>query len=215
MNEILGIPRDIEGDVVECGCLHGASTANLSLACAITGRKLYVCDSFEGLPEPVDDDDQYTTIGNEKAFYKWKKGKLASIGGIEGVMENVRKFGSIESCVFVKGFFSDTLPTIKTRKIVLIFEDADMYSSVKDVVRYLWKKLQPGCRLYTHEPFSREVVSIFYDREWWKENIGEDYPGLTGSGSDGAMDGIARIWAGYAVRSSKWAVVRDGKSVCF
>src|SRR6266567_2092263 len=40
----------IEGDLVECGCYLGGSSAKLSLVAAALGRRLWVCDSFQGLP---------------------------------------------------------------------------------------------------------------------------------------------------------------------
>jgi O-methyltransferase len=49
---VLQVPRSTPGSVVECGCYVGGSTANLSLVCAATGRKLIIFDSFQGLPEP-------------------------------------------------------------------------------------------------------------------------------------------------------------------
>ncbi|MEW5924323.1 MAG: hypothetical protein AB1746_10080, partial [Candidatus Zixiibacteriota bacterium] len=47
---------DASGAVVECGCFSGASTAKLSILCHMTGRKLHVFDSFEGLPESASGD---------------------------------------------------------------------------------------------------------------------------------------------------------------
>jgi hypothetical protein len=46
--EILSIPRHVKGDVVECGCWNGASTASLSLACRLTSRRLLVCFPSRG-----------------------------------------------------------------------------------------------------------------------------------------------------------------------
>lgn len=54
--KLLETSPHVQGDVVECGCWKGGSTVNLSLVCAITGRKLKVYDSFEGLPPPVEGD---------------------------------------------------------------------------------------------------------------------------------------------------------------
>ena len=42
------------GDVVECGCYAGGSTAKLSIVAKALGKRVFVFDSFEGLP-PVDD----------------------------------------------------------------------------------------------------------------------------------------------------------------
>src|SRR5206468_13103762 len=41
---------EAEGEMVECGCYAGGSSAKLSLLAKILDRKLTVFDSFEGLP---------------------------------------------------------------------------------------------------------------------------------------------------------------------
>jgi len=51
--KLLELPPETKGDIIECGCWQGGSTINLSIISAITGRKLRVCDSFEGLPDLV------------------------------------------------------------------------------------------------------------------------------------------------------------------
>src|SRR5262245_59072634 len=43
------LSMDAEGDIVECGCFAGASSAKLSIVAQAMGKKLIVCDSFEGL----------------------------------------------------------------------------------------------------------------------------------------------------------------------
>jgi len=177
---ILRVPPSVGGDVVECGCFNGGSTTMLSLACSLTHRRLFVCDSFEGLPEPRADE--------KRAFYgegetdTWRKGRFASRGGLEGVKRNIAAYGHIEACHFVKGFFSETLGHLPTESIVLVFEDADLVSSVEDCLRHLWPKLQPGSKFYCHEPWSIDVVSLFYDKTWWKREFGLRPPGFFGSG---------------------------------
>ena len=94
----------------------------------------------------------------------------------------VRKFGSLEACEFVKGYFADTLSTLDTESIVLIFEDADLKSSVQCCLKSLWPKLQKNCRFVCHEPWSINVVSVFYDRQWWRDHLGTHPPGFYGSG---------------------------------
>src|SRR5437867_12051249 len=56
--KILETPPEVEGDIVECGTWKGGSAANLSLVCRITGRRLRIYDSFEGLPESLPGDRQ-------------------------------------------------------------------------------------------------------------------------------------------------------------
>jgi hypothetical protein len=209
VSEILGLPRHVKGDVVECGCCNGVSTANLSMACKIAGRRLFACDSFEGLPPPVEGEEY--AFQSDKTFYKWHGGDFASKGGIEGVKDVVRKHGSIETCTFVKGYFKDTLASIPASKIALVFEDADLPSSVEDCVRHLWGRMVEGAMFYSHEPWSTGVVGLFYDKKWWHDAFGTDPPGFFGSGN-GIMSGISRTHVGYAEKFDKGAAIARGKA---
>jgi len=133
---ILNLPRSLNGDVVECGAFGGASTVNLSLVCALTGRRLFVCDSFEGLPKP-EEAERHTIVAGSKAYYYWQQGEYAAEGGLKAVMETVSRFGNIEVCRFVKGYFKDTLKDLDTDSIALVFEDADLPSAVRDCLIHL------------------------------------------------------------------------------
>src|SRR5687767_4419901 len=88
--KILETPPDLAGDIVECGSWKGGSAANLSLVCKITGRKLRIFDSFQGLPPPKAGD-------REGALYN--PGDYS--GSLDEVKENIRKYGAIECCEFV------------------------------------------------------------------------------------------------------------------
>ena len=82
---------DTEGCIVECGTWKGGSAVNLSLVCKMTGRKLIIYDSFEGLPEGRTEDRQ--------GFYETGDYR----GPLEEVQANLKRFGSIEVCEFRKG----------------------------------------------------------------------------------------------------------------
>lgn len=211
VQEIFRLPKSLHGDVVECGCFNGASTVSLSRACALVGRRLFVCDSFEGLPAPKDN-ERYEVHGGSADYYLWEKGEFASEGGVEGVKRNVERFGDLEPCRFVKGFFSDTLGDIETDSVVLIFEDADLRSSVEDCLKGLWPKLQDGCKFFSHEPWSVQVVSLFYDASWWTENLDTHAPGFHGSGP-GLVAGLAYATMGYAQKFDVQAVKTEGQKI--
>lgn len=205
---ILNIPGSLKGDVVECGAFNGASTASLSLVCSLTGRRLFVCDSFEGLPAP-DEAEKYAIVSGTEAYYQWQAGEYASEGGLQAVQYTVSRFGKIEVCEFVKGYFSDTLEDLGTDAIVLVFEDADMSSSVRDCIIHLWPKLQEGCRFYCHEPWSTDVVGLFYDKSLWKTNLGIEPPGFFGSGH-GLSIGSAYTRMGYAQKVNESTILEHG-----
>ena len=126
---ILALPKSLKGEVVECGCYKGASTSSLSLACEMTGRRLIVCDSFEGLPEVAENDRLHVSL-QLRRYETYKKGEFK--GGLEEVKENVSRFGAIGVCEFVKGYFEDTLGGLDGR-CALIFLDVDLHKFAQDV----------------------------------------------------------------------------------
>ncbi len=212
IDEIFKIPKGKKGDIVECGCYNGASTICLSIACALTKRKLFVCDSFEGLPVP-NEDEKYDVSDNDLLKYRqWEKGQFASKGGLDGVKGIVARYGNIEVCEFVKGYFCDTLKTIRTESVVMVFEDADIASSVRDCILYLWPKLQENCKFYCHEPWSVNVVALFYDKNFWENEFSSPPPGFFGSGY-GIIRAGSYINMGYAIKTDTKRILLSGKKI--
>jgi O-methyltransferase len=203
VHHIFRVPKLLKGDVVECGCCNGLNTISMSVACALTSRRLIVCDSFRGLPKPRENEG-YTVFGDTDTYLLWQEGDFASVGGLEAVKERINKFGNLEACQFIEGYFKDTLKDINTDSIVLIFEDADLPSSVEDCLRYLWPKLKEGCGFYSHEPWSLEIVSLFFDKEWWEKELQTGPPGFF-------MSGKKRPAIGYAIRRDFAKIKKYGK----
>jgi len=175
--EILSIPPSTPGDVIECGCWKGASTSNLSIACARAGRRLIVADSFQGLP---DDDPGVTHDYPHVGVYGYyAKGMYA--GRQEEVAENIRRHGDITSCHFMPGFFSETLKDLRG-PIAFAFLDVDLASSMRDCVRHIWPRLEDGGFVYTDDSCDMEVVRVWFDDEWWRSEVGCRAPGYVGSG---------------------------------
>jgi O-methyltransferase len=202
---VLSLPKSLEGDVVECGCFKGSSTASLSLACKMTGRKLTVCDSFEGLPEIAPDDVMHVSLEHRR-YETYQKGEYR--GALEEVQENVRRHGAIEVCSFVKGYFENTLGGLDG-KYAFIFLDVDLHESLKTCLIHLWPRLEEYGLLFTHEAQQLDYVSRFFDRAWWKETFDQEPPGLIGAGS-GVPIGLSRgSGLGYAVKLPKGKAVTE------
>jgi O-methyltransferase len=175
---VLRVPRATEGSVVECGCYVGGSTVNLSLVCAMTGRKLIVFDSFEGLPEPKEYDRWHHSVhlGHTDIYYK---GRFAAAR--EVVERNVSRFGDISVCEFRAGYYDKTMSDV-SEPVVMAFLDVDLIDSLKPCLKGLWPNLQPGCRIYTHEARNLPLVAVYFDQAWWRRELNEDAPGFVGSG---------------------------------
>ena len=196
MTEILRCPAELEGDVIECGVWKGGMTIGLSIACKIANRKLLVCDSFEGLPEPVDADRRHKAVmmpidprrakalGEhfEDGVRVYRKGEY--LGTREEVEQNVSRWGEISVCRFVPGYFHESLPQALTsdQKFVFVVIDVDLFQSMRDCLLHIWPRLQPGCKLYTDDGGELDIAAIFFERDWWRRNFGENPPGLIGAG---------------------------------
>ncbi len=168
--KLLEIPPEVDGVVVECGCYLGGSTANLSLVCEIVGRDLIVYDSFEGLPAP-DPRDKY---GNP-----FTEGVLDA--DLEQVKANVRRYGAIDRCTFVKGFFADTLPQHE-QPTVLCFLDVDLQGSLHDCVINLWPHLTEKGYVFIDEYVFSDYCALFYSERYLARELRRDAAGLARSG---------------------------------
>lgn len=143
---------NVPGDFVECGVWKGGSAGLMGLAMAKYDahkkRKLHLFDSFEGLPEPSEED------GVDAAIYSGgvSSGKLSSVHQCEAGLDEVQTFlfGKIglpkSSIIFHQGWFQDTLPKLKEepKEIALLRLDGDWYESTKVCFDHLYSRLSKG-----------------------------------------------------------------------
>jgi O-methyltransferase len=176
-DHLLSLP--VAGDIVQCGAFKGGSTAKLSVLAKLTGRKLYVCDSFEGLPDTADSRQRYVSFGDQPD-YIFGAGEYA--GSLDEVRANVAKAGEIDVCTFVKGWFQDSLPTLDVRP-AFVFTDVDYVASARDCLRWLWPRLAPGGVWFTHEAMFLTYIEGIMDPDWWTETLREAPPVLVGGGA--------------------------------
>jgi O-methyltransferase len=188
------------GAVVECGTYQGASAVGLSVACALTGRKLYICDSFKGLPEPAVGDQDHA-IMRDSLIATYQKGSW--LGSLEVVRDNIQKYGDLSVCSFIEGYFDRTLPNF-SEPVALAFCDVDLVESLKTCMQYLWPLMTDGGLFFAHEAHHYEIASLFYDRQWWSE-MGFQAPGLVGAGSGIGLflqaDGTFGSSLGYTIKN--------------
>jgi O-methyltransferase len=194
---LMRLPASVEGSVVECGCYKGGATANLSLVARLVGRKLYVFDSFEGLPEPKPHDARHLAM-NINEVHSYKKGSWC--GPLATVEANIAKYGAPEACILIKGYFESTLVMFSV-PVAFVFCDVDLRESLETCLTHLWPLLSPSGLLFTHEAHHLEIASLFYDRAVWRDYA----PGLVGAGSGLGLspmpDGSFGSCIGYAVKS--------------
>lgn len=135
------IARGVPGDLIEAGAWRGGSCIfmrGVLKAHGVTDRRVWVADSFEGLPVP--DPEKYPAdaeAGPEAA------GMMAV--SLETVRDNFARYGLLdEQVVFLKGWFSETLPRAPIEKLAVLRLDGDLYESTMDSLVNLYPKLSPG-----------------------------------------------------------------------
>jgi O-methyltransferase len=168
--KLLETPPEVPGDVVECGTWKGGCATNLSLICRIVGRKLRIYDSFAGLPEGKPGD-------REAAHYR--EGDYR--GTLEEVKANIARYGAIECCTFIQGWFDRTLPGVEG-PLVLVFLDVDLEDSLVTCVRHLWPALIDQGYVFLDEVVVTDYCALFYSERFWKQYFDRTPPGLIGAG---------------------------------
>jgi len=129
--------QNVPGDFVECGVWRGGASifaAGYLKIMGIEGRKVWVVDSFGGLP----------TARTGADVNMWSQMEYLMVS-LEKVQTNFRSFNLLDDNVeFVKGYFVDSLPTIKVQKIAVMRMDGDMYESTMDQFFNLFDKISIG-----------------------------------------------------------------------
>lgn len=135
------LAKNVPGDFIETGVWRGGSCIfmrGILQAYGVTDRRVWVADSFEGLPPP-DVANYPVDAGDTLHMYK----QLAI--PVEEVRANFRRYGLLDDqVVMLKGFFKDTLPDAPIDELALVRLDGDMYESTMDGLTNLYPKLSVG-----------------------------------------------------------------------
>ena len=139
---IVDVLRDeIPGDLIETGVWRGGATIFMRAivrAYGDTQRRVWVADSFRGLPRP--DVEKYPA---DRGYDMSVWSSLAV--SAEEVRENFRRFGLLDyRVVFLEGWFADTLPVAPIDRLAVLRLDGDLYQSTMDGLVHLYPKLSPG-----------------------------------------------------------------------
>ena len=132
----------IPGDFLEAGvCQGGASIflRALQVAFGQEERRVWVADSFEGLPAP----EHPVDVGSGLDFTEPSLPILAF--GLEGVRDNFIRYDLLDERVsFLPGWFADTLPSAPTGPLAVLRMDGDLYSSTREILEALYDRVSPG-----------------------------------------------------------------------
>jgi hypothetical protein len=173
------IKDGVPGDLIETGVWRGGAAIfmrGVLRAFGVTDRRVYVADSFRGVPPP--DPDRYPADEGLQ-LHLWPG--LAV--GVDEVRANFERFGLLDDqVVFVEGWFSETLPSLQGHRWSVVRLDGDLYESTTDALDNLYDGLSPGGWLIVDDyeiPACRQAVRDFRARRGIAEPIIEiDWTGI-------------------------------------
>lgn len=151
--------ENIPGDFLEAGAWRGGASILMRAMLDLWGdpvRKVYVADSFQGLPPP----QLYQDVN-----LNFHLDPTLSVG-LDVVKSNFERFGLLDGGVeFMPGWFEDSLKASEPRQLAILRADGDLYKSTMDILDNLYHRVAPGGFViiddYGAIPACRQAVEDF------------------------------------------------------
>jgi O-methyltransferase len=178
--------QNIPGDLIETGVWRGGTCILMRAILKAYGdstRRVWVADSFEGLPKP---DGRYEQDNSDR---HWEAKDVLGIP-LAQVQANFARYGLLDEQVqFLSGWFKDSLPTAPIQELSILRLDGDMYSSTMDALQSLYPKLcgggyaiiddygaVPGCRQAVEDyrrqhDITEPVEAIDWTGVFWRKRL--------------------------------------------
>lgn len=131
----------VPGDFVELGCYKGDTSLLLADILKKTDKKLYIYDSFEGLPEKTSEDESV-------AGANFKGGELYVTK--REVKERFLR-ANLPVPVIKKAWFNELSGADLPDKIAFAFLDGDFYESIRDSLSLVENKMTENSVIVVHD----------------------------------------------------------------
>ena len=184
----------IPGDIVECGVWKGGSSMLVGYTLQRRGdiaRKIYLYDTFEGMPAPgnndvrLSDDKPAAALLSEDSHDKINSNNWC-IALIDEVQKNLQSTNyPVDKLVFIKGKVEDTIPRSIATKISILRLDTDWFESTYHELTHLFPLVSKngvliiddyghwkGSKLAVDKYFSENGVSVLLNRIDYTGRIG-------------------------------------------
>lgn len=187
------------GDLVEAGVYRGGTAVLMArvLRNLSSSRRLWACDSFQGLPPAQAEDRRRGGCGNATV----PRRRSCGVGGAgqyrspRTVMERaLRNEGLARHVRLVPGWFHESLPPRGLRAIAMLRLDGDTFNGTYEALRRLYPLVVDGgivyvddagayrgaavaLRAYLGWPIGTRLVEEavdekpFYEAVWWRKGI--------------------------------------------
>ncbi len=160
--------NNIEGDFIETGVWRGGASIFAKKYFDLYGmnRKVFVADSFKGLPPPQVQED-YGDPHHKIDFLRVS---------LSDVKNNFKMYQALDdNVIFLEGWFEDTLPNNEQiEKLSILRMDGDMFKSTMDVFESCYHKVVNGGRIIIDDyciPNCKNAVKKFRTDNSFDEEI--------------------------------------------
>ncbi len=195
----------VEGNFAEFGTATGGTAECFALAMSyfraeyhyselahrMPPRKLFLFDSFEGLPTTSNEADQTSP---HVAQGVWRPGALRGITP-QQLLEKTSAHIPKEDIMIFEGWFSDSMPRVpKGEKFAVVHIDCDLYESSIQVLEWLFSenRLNDGAVLLFDDWNCNRASPNFGERRAWREIV-EKYKPDFSDGGDYSITGHKMI----------------------
>ena len=177
----------ISGDILEAGVWKGGMCCLMARSQVRAGRvhmprRIWLYDTFEGLPPPSDKDDERAHRTYAEVQAGSDHGGLAEDGkwnyGPQDVVKATMRLSGYPNSMlrYVKGKVEDTLsdPALeRPSRLAVLRLDTDFYSSTLVELDVLWNLLSPGGMMYVDDYYvwggSRTAVDEWLENRGWRQ----------------------------------------------
>jgi len=137
----------IAGDIVEVGTYMGGS-AKIICEARKENKKIYLFDTFNGLPKLSDKDNNiHFQVGEFRSSLDYVKNYLKDYSGV----------------FITKGLFPKTADNIKDKKFSFVNLDVDLYEGTKDSIEFFYPRMSRGGIIISHDYISTPGVKKAFD----------------------------------------------------
>lgn len=131
------------GDMAEVGVAFGASAKLIAMYAP--GRPLHLFDTFEGLPEVMDQDSS-----------KFSKGQFRC------TLADVKTYVPDQQVRFYKGLFPLTADPVRDHTFSFVHLDVDLYASTIAGLKFFYPRMCPGAILISHDYVTSDGVNTAF-----------------------------------------------------
>lgn len=165
--EVVIITRELEktlaskiiGEVVEFGCYIGTTSVYLAGLLKNTDKKLYLYDSFEGLPKKSKEDAS-------PAGTTFIEGELLATRS--DLIKNFKR-ANLKMPIIKKAWFHDLKNKDLPNNICFAFLDGDFYDSIMDSLKLIWPKLTRGSTVIIDDYMNEQLPGVAKAIDLWQK----------------------------------------------